>query len=131
MLDYIRIACAVPQVQVANVEKNVSEICAYMEQADAQNVDLLLFPELAMTGYSCGDLFLQDTLLDAVEAGLVKALECSEKHPQLTAVVGLPVRSGMKLLNCAAVISGGMPTDSSGSSTAWRGIRQKSRIVYL
>ena len=107
MLDYIRIACAVPQVQVANVEKNVSEICAYMEQADAQNVDLLLFPELAMTGYSCGDLFLQDTLLDAVEAGLVKALECSEKHPQLTAVVGLPVRSGMKLLNCAAVISGG------------------------
>ena len=107
MLDYIRIACAVPQVQVANVEKNVSDICAYMEQADAQNVDLLLFPELAMTGYSCGDLFLQDTLLDAVEAGLVKVLECSEKHPQLTAVVGLPVRSGMKLLNCAAVVSGG------------------------
>ena len=104
MLDYIRIACAVPQVQVANVEKNTQDICAYMEQADGQNADLLLFPELAMTGYTCGDLFLQDALLDAVEAGLVKILECSANHPQLTVVVGLPVRSGMKILNCAAVI---------------------------
>ena len=107
MLDYIRIACAVPQVQVANVEKNTLDICAFLEQADAKNADLLLLPELAMTGYSCGDLFLQDALLDAVEAGLAKILECSAKHPQLTAVVGLPLRSGMKLLNCAAVISGG------------------------
>ena len=107
MLDYIRIACAVPQVQVANVEKNTLDICEFLEQADAQNADILLFPELTLTGYSCGDLFLQDALLDAVEAGLAKILECSAKHPQLTAVVGLPVRSGMKLLNCAAVISGG------------------------
>ena len=107
MLDYIRIACAVPQVQVANVEKNTQDICDYMEKADAQNVDLLLFPELAMTGYSCGDLFLQDALLDAVEEGLQTILECSAKYPKLTAVVGLPVRTGMKLYNCAAVICGG------------------------
>ena len=63
MLDYIRIACAVPEVQVANVEKNTRDICDYMEKADAQNVDIVLFPELALTGYSCGDLFMQDALL--------------------------------------------------------------------
>ena len=107
MLDYIRIACAVPQVQVANVEKNTQDICAFMKQADEKNVDLLLFPELALTGYSCGDLFLQDALLGAVEKGLKKILECSACYPQLTAVVGLPVRSGMKLYNCAAVVCNG------------------------
>jgi len=107
MLDYIRIACAVPEVQVANVEKNTWDICDFMEKADAQNVDILLFPELAMTGYTCGDLFLQDALHDAVEAGLEKILECSAAHPALTAVVGLPVRNGMKILNSAAVVCGG------------------------
>ena len=107
MLDYIRIACAVPEVQVANVEKNTQDICMYMEQADAQNVDILLFPELAMTGYTCGDLFYQDTLHNAVETGLRDILACSAVHPQLTAVIGLPVRSGMKIYNCAAVVSGG------------------------
>ena len=107
MLDYIRIACAVPEVQVANVEKNTQDICAFMAKADDQKVDVLLFPELAMTGYSCADLFLQDALHHAVEAGLEEILECSAKYPQLTAVIGLPVRSGMKIFNCAAVISGG------------------------
>ena len=67
MLEYIRIACAVPEVQVANVEKNTQDICDYMRSADAQSVDVLLFPELALTGYSCGDLFLQDALLNVAE----------------------------------------------------------------
>ena len=107
MLDYIRIACAVPEVQVANVEKNTKDICDFIEKADAQNVDVLLFPELAMTGYSCGDLFMQDALHDAVEEGLEKILACSAEHPALTVVVGLPVRTGMKLLNCGAVIAAG------------------------
>ena len=107
MLDYIRIACAVPEVQVANVEKNTKDICEFMEKADGRNVDILLLPELAMTGYSCGDLFYQDALHDAVEKGLEKILACSAAHPGLTAVVGLPVRSGMKLYNCAAVIAQG------------------------
>ena len=107
MLDYIRIACAVPAVKVGDVKKNTEDICAYMEKADAQNVDILLFPELAMTGYTCGDLFYLDTLHNAVEEGLKQILACSEAHPALTAVVGLPVRAGGKLLNCAAVIANG------------------------
>ena len=107
MLDYIRIACAVPAVKVGDVKKNVQDICAFMEKADGKNVDILLFPELAMTGYTCGDLFYQDVLHNQVEAGLRKILSCSESHPALTVVVGLPVRMGIRLANCAAVISDG------------------------
>ena len=72
-----------------------------------QNVDIVLFPELCVTGYTCGDLFYQDALHNAVDAGMKEILNCSAEHPELTAVIGLPVRSGMKLLNCAAVVSGG------------------------
>jgi len=107
MLDFIRIACAVPAVKVGDVKKNAQDICDYMEKADARNVDILLFPELSLTGYTCGDLFLQDALHNAVEDALKKIIACSQTHPGLTAVVGLPVRMGMRLLNCAAVISGG------------------------
>ena len=57
MLDFIRIACAVPAVKVGDVKKKTEDICAYMEKADAQDVDVVVFPELAMTGYSCADLF--------------------------------------------------------------------------
>ncbi len=108
MLDYIRIACAVPAVKVGDVRKNTADICDYLKRADENNVDILLFPELAMTGYTCGDLFYQDTLHNAVEAGLQEILACSKNHSAVTAVVGLPVRTGMELHNCAAVISGGM-----------------------
>ena len=107
MLDYIRIACAVPPVKPGDVKKNTEDICRFMAEADGKNVDLLVFPELSMTGYTCGDLFYQDRLLDAVEEGLQKILECSVQHPGLTAVVGLPVRMGMQLVNCAAVIGDG------------------------
>ena len=107
MLDYIRIACAVPAVKPGDVKKNISDICVFMEKADANNVDIILFPELALTGYTCGDLFYQDMLHNAVEAGLQEILACSAAHPQLTAVVGLPVRTAMGLLNAAAVISNG------------------------
>jgi len=141
MLDYIRIACAVPEVQVANVEKNTQDICNYMEQADAQKVDILLFPELALTGYSCGDLFLQDTLLNAAEKGLEKILACSAKYPALTVVVGLPVRSGMKLFNCAAVLCAGvlqrlvsktyLPDHGESSESRWFSAAAEGAAVKL
>ena len=107
MLDYIRIACAVPAVKVGDVQKNTEDICSYLEKADAQNVDIVVFPELAMTGYTCGDLFYQTTLHNAVEEGMRQILTDSQKYPNLTAVIGLPVRMGMQLANCAAVISDG------------------------
>ena len=107
MLDFIRIATAVPDIKVGDVKKNAEEICAWMEKADAQNADVILFPELTLTGYTCGDLFFQDTLWKGVKAGVKQIADCSAVHPQLTAVVGLPVRVGSKLFNCAAVFSRG------------------------
>ena len=125
MLDYIRIACAVPPVRVGDADKNAQDICAYMEKADAQNVDLIVFPELALTGYTCGDLFLQDSLLEAAQKGLKKIVACSKAHPGLTAVVGMPLRLNSKLLNCAVVVAGGSirgivpKTYLSGSESRW------------
>ena len=107
MLDYIRIACAVPSVRVGDVAKNTEDICALIEKAYARNVDILVFPEMAMTGYTCQDLFFQDALFAGVRAGLGKILACSAAHPAITAAVGLPVRVGMRMFNCAAVIRGG------------------------
>ena len=107
MLDFIRIACAVPNVKPGDVQKNVAGILEYMARAEEHGVDLLVFPELAITGYTCGDLFYQETLHNAVDAGLRQILDCSQKHPNVTAVVGLPVRMGMQLANCAAVVSDG------------------------
>ena len=107
MLDFIRIACAVPEVKVGDVKKNAADICAFIEKADAGNADILLFPELALTGYTCGDLFFQDSLWRGVKQGLKQIADCSGKHSDLTVVVGLPVRIGAKLYNCAAVLSRG------------------------
>lgn len=107
MLDYIRIACAVPAVKPGDVEENVRQICGYLKQAEEQKADIVLFPELAVTGYSCGDLFYQDALLTVAEAGLEAILAKTENFPALTAVVGLPVRLGAQVANCAAVLSNG------------------------
>ena len=107
MLDFIRIACAVPAVKVGDVKKNVQDICAYMDKAHQQNVDVLLFPELSLTGYTCADLFYQDVLWTAVEAGMDTIRKHSENCPSLHTVVGLPVRYGHKLFNCAAMVSDG------------------------
>ena len=79
MLDFIRIACAVPNVKVGDVKKNAEELCAWIEKADAQNADLIAFPELALTGYTCGDLFFQDTLYNGVKAGVKAVADCSAK----------------------------------------------------
>ena len=107
MLDYIRIACAVPAVAVGDTKKNAEDICAFLKKANEQNVDLLVFPEMALTGYTCQDLFFQDALYEGVKRGLREILEASSACPAVTAVVGLPLRIGVRMFNCAAVISGG------------------------
>ena len=73
MLDFIRIACAVPAVRVGDTAKNAEDICAYIGKADAEQADIVLFPELALTGYSCQDLFFQDTLWTGVQQGMTVA----------------------------------------------------------
>ena len=110
MLDFIRIACAVPPVKVGDVLQNTRDICAFIEKADEQNADLIVFPEMCLTGYTCQDLFHQEMLYQGVKAGMAEIAACSKVHPRLTIAVGLPVRVGMAMYNCAALVSGGMVT---------------------
>ena len=107
MMEYIRIACAVPPVVVGDVKKNAEDICAYIEKADAAGADVVVFPELALTGYTCGDLFFQEPLYRAVKEGLNTVSRCSGDHPHIVAVVGMPLALDGKLYNCAAVFSRG------------------------
>ena len=108
MLDFIRIACAVPEVRVADVVKNVEDICGQIHEADTVGCDLAVFPELALTGYTCADLFFQDTLMAACMDGLQKIMDCTAEYPGLTVVVGTPAVLEGQMYNCGAVISGGM-----------------------
>ena len=107
MLDFIRIACAVPPVKIGDAAGNARDICDYIVKADAQNVDVIVFPEMALTGYTCQDLFYQDLLHEGVKAGMKQITACSREHPEIHIVVGLPVRVGMRMYNCAAVVSAG------------------------
>ncbi len=107
MLDFIRLACAVQPVRVGDVIKNVEDVCQRIRQADEGGVDVVVFPELALTGYTCADLFFQDSLQNACKAGLERIVRFSEGYPAITAVVGLPALIEGQMYNCAAVISGG------------------------
>ncbi len=107
MLDFMRIGCAVPKVKVGDVSKNTADICAYMEKAEEAGCDLVLFPELALTGYTCADLFFQKALQQAALQGLERITEESGKYPALSCAVGLPLCICGQLYNCAALVCGG------------------------
>lgn len=108
MLDFIRIATAVPPVVVGDAVKNAQDICDYIAKADAAGCDVVVFPELALTGYTCADLFFQNTLLHESMKGLETIMTCSQNHPAVTAVVGTPAVIEGQMYNCAAVVSGGV-----------------------
>ena len=107
MLDYIRIGCAVPPVQVADVKQNVQDICDKIAEAQMAGCDVVVFPELAVTGYTCADLFFQKNLLDAAAAGLAQIAVYSRKFPALTIAVGTPLVIGGQMYNCGVVIANG------------------------
>ena len=103
---FIKVASAVPVVHVANCRQNTKEIESLIAQAEEQGVEVVVFPELCITGYSCQDLFRQQLLLDSAEASLVHIIEFS-KQLDIISIVGLPVVVGNLLLNCAAVVQHG------------------------
>ncbi len=102
----INVAAAIPGVRVADVEYNVQQIENLIVQAEGRGAEMIVFPELSLTGYSCQDLFRQQLLLDKAEEGLLVLLDFTRKL-DIIAVVGLPVRIGALLYNCAAVVQHG------------------------
>ena len=103
---FIRTAAAVPVVRVADVTYNVAEICRLAGEAFEKEVSLVAFPELSLTGYSCGDLFGQSLLIKGAEDGVKKIVEFS-RGKELTIVVGAPVPYCSRLYSCAVVIRNG------------------------
>ena len=100
---FVRLCAATPALEVANVEKNASEIAYLALEAAAQGANVCVFPELCLTGYTCGDLFLHDRLVRGALEGLKAVLEKTREVGMLI-VVGLPVADGNCLYNCAAVL---------------------------
>lgn len=103
MRGLVRVGAAVPHLELGNVKKNVQHHLDKMQEAAKAHVSLLTFPELSLTGYTCGDLFFQRRLLDDVIDGL-KTL-CREMPEGLTAVVGAPLEVCGGLYNCAVVMN--------------------------
>lgn len=103
---FIKVAAAVPAVKVADIEYNVLEMEKLIALADGEDVEIVCFPELALTGYSCQDLFKEQLLLTKAEEGLMRLLEFTRKL-DVICVVGMPVQADGLLLNCAVVIQSG------------------------
>ncbi len=103
---FVKVAAAVPAVKVADVMYNVQEIERLITMADAEHVEVVVFPELSVTGYSCQDLFRERLLLNKAEEGLLALIDFTRKL-DVIAVVGMPIEVGSLLLNCAVVIQQG------------------------
>src|SRR5258708_19151823 len=100
---FIRVAAAAPALRVADCEYNAGRITGLVAQAERTGVGVLVFPELALTGYTCGDLFHHSALLDGALAGLKTVVAATHGYAGLVAV-GLPLRLDDQLFNCAAVV---------------------------
>ena len=103
---FIKIAAVSPAVTVGNVEKNCNEIINMLEKAKNQRVQIAVFPELSLCGYTCGDLFHQKTLINACYSGIMKICEYSKAFNGYIAV-GSPIKYNGKLYNCAVMINNG------------------------
>ena len=103
---FIRVAAATPKIQVADCMYNREQIEQMMKEAYERQASLVVFPELCLTGYTCGDLFLQDILLDQTLNALKDLLEASKSIDLLT-VVGMPLEVNGKLYNVAVFFKAG------------------------
>src|SRR5438067_116405 len=104
---FLRVAAAVPSLRVADCGFNAERILALMARAEEERVQVLVFPELSLTGYTCGDLFQQTVLQrGAVETVLRIAKDGGKVFAGLC-VVGLPLAVDDQLFNCAAVLHRG------------------------
>ncbi len=103
---FLKVAAITPDIQVGNPLFNTQQIIQAMKEASGQGAKLAVFPELVISGYTCGDLFLQDILLQGCLSGLKEIIQASEDLDLLT-VVGLPFLYLGRLYNVAAVIHDG------------------------
>src|SRR5258707_5159548 len=104
---FLRVATAVPRLRVADCAYNAERIAAMMHRAKAEQVAVLCFPELAITGYTCADLFQQSALQRGALAALAEVKRASATAFSGLAAVGVPVVVDDQLFNCAALVCRG------------------------
>lgn len=104
---FLKVCAVSPRVTVAGVQSNLNAALQEIEKANKNNVQILVFPELFLSGYTCGDLFLQTALQDACKSALTAVCRATE-NSALVVVIGLPLKFGASLYNCAAVVQNGM-----------------------
>lgn len=103
---FIRVGAATPKVQIADPVHNADETIRFIWQAEEKKIKLLAFPELGLTGYTCGDLFLQKKLLDCAKEQLLR-IASETKKCDVVSIIGLPLYKDGNLYNCAAVVQHG------------------------
>ena len=103
---FIKAACATPKVKVADPAYNAGEIIKIIQETGEKGASLLVFSELTISGYTCGDLFLQQPLLTECKEQLIKITEAT-KEKNMLVVVGCPLVVKQKLYNCAVVLHKG------------------------
>ncbi len=108
LADYglLRLGVATPELRLADVDFNLKQICLLACQAKSRQCRFLVFPELCLTGYSCGDLFFQQPLQRQVEQALLELARFTAEQ-QLVLVVGAPLSAGGRLFNCAVLLADG------------------------
>ena len=103
---FVNVAAAVPTVKVADVEYNVQQIESIIAQAEGRGIEVIVFPELCLTGYTCQDLFREQILLDRAEEAVIMLLDFTRKL-DIVSIVGTPLIINGLLYNCAVIIQGG------------------------
>ncbi|MGN0807558.1 MAG: NAD(+) synthase [Candidatus Coproplasma sp.] len=103
---FVKVCAATPKIKVADVDYNVNNIISAIIESAKKGSQITVFPELCLSGYTCGDLFNQTTLLKAVEAGLCRIKKATEGIKTLV-FVGAPLRYSDRLYNCSVAISDG------------------------
>ncbi|MDR2913803.1 MAG: NAD(+) synthase [Tannerella sp.] len=106
MNGFVKVAAAAPNIEVANCTENIHRIESLIRKADKQGAQIIVFPELSVTGYTCMDLFAQDTLLDRAKDAILQLVEKTKKLNILCAV-GIPLATENKLFNTAVVFQNG------------------------
>jgi NAD+ synthase (glutamine-hydrolysing) len=106
MLGYVRAAAAVPKLKVADCDYNAEQIMSLVNKAYESGVNVIVFPELCLTGYSCGDLFFQSALTDGAQRALLKLMEETAGMDMIIAV-GFPLNVRNRIFNCAVLLHKG------------------------
>ena len=125
---FVKVASAIPQVKVADCKFNAQQIDTQIAIADGKGVQIIVFPELCITGYTCADLFAQTLLLEEAEIAVMQIMNIT-RQMDIISIVGITVIVNSTLMNCAIALQKGkilgvvpktyLPNDRENAEQRW------------